>query len=101
MYFVAFLDDRYRCVQSSRTQGVLKDSGSSQCEQRPLERNSRTDPFMTAAVVCLFAADLLVFDSKRSVSSIISSPMISSIISGYGKVSEEVTERLKDNDLQE
>lgn len=48
---------------------------------------------MTAAVVCLFATDLLVFDSKRSVSSIISSPMISSIISGHGKVSEEVKER--------
>jgi len=56
---------------------------------------------MTAAVVCLFAADLLVFDSKRSVSSIISSPMISSIISGYGKVSEKVKERQKDNDPQE
>jgi hypothetical protein len=40
---------------------------------------------MTAAVVCLFATDMLVFDSN---SSIISSPMISSMISGYGKVSE-------------
>ena len=98
---MAFLDGRNRCVQRSRTQGVLKDSGSSQCEQRPLERDSRTDPFMTAAVVCLFAADLLVFDSKRSVSSIISSPMISSIISGYGKVSGEVKKGQKDNDLQE
>jgi len=56
---------------------------------------------MIAAVVCLFATGLLVFDLKQSVSSIISSPMISSIIPGYGKVSEGVKERQKDNDLQE
>jgi hypothetical protein len=53
LYLVVFLDDRNRCVQGFRTQGVVKDSGSSQCEQSPLECDSKTDPFMTAAVVCL------------------------------------------------
>ena len=95
---MVFLDDLNHCVQGSRTQG---DSGLSQCEQSPLECDRKTDPFMIAAVVCLFATGLLVFDLKQSVSSIISSPMISSIIPGYGKVSEGVKERQKDNDLQE
>jgi len=67
----------------------------------PPERNNRTDPFITAAVVCLLAADLLVFDSNRSVSSTISSPIISSIISGGGRFNEKVKERLENNDLQE